>query len=127
MSKLTSSFILALLWFIASVILLTLPGSSLPKEKWFDKIWLDKWVHIFIFGMIVFLWCRVLLSKNFANEKLKRYFFLIALTAIAYGVGMEYIQLYFIPGRSFDLWDMAADAVGSLLGLIYCYKRLIKK
>ena len=33
----------------------------------------------------------------------------------AYGVTDEYHQL-FVPGRNFDVWDMVADACGSLVG-----------
>ena len=32
-----------------------------------------------------------------------------------YGVSDEYHQLY-VPGRSFDVLDMAADAIGSVVG-----------
>ena len=41
----------------------------------------------------------------------------VAAIAIAslYGVSDEYHQL-FVPGRSFDVLDMAADAIGSVLG-----------
>lgn len=37
------------------------------------------------------------------------------LIAAAYGVTDEYHQL-FTPGRSFDVLDMAADALGSIVG-----------
>src|SRR5215472_11086552 len=52
------SLLLAIAWFVVTTILLTLPGSAFPKENWFDKIWLDKWIHIALFGMLAFLWCR---------------------------------------------------------------------
>jgi len=37
------------------------------------------------------------------------------LISSAYGVTDEYHQLY-TPGRSFDMLDMAADAIGSIVG-----------
>ena len=37
------------------------------------------------------------------------------LISSAYGVTDEYHQLY-TPGRSFDVLDMAADAIGSIIG-----------
>lgn len=54
-------------------------------------------------------------------------FVFISLAAVAYGIGMEYVQKYFIPNRSFDKVDIIADAIGSAGGLIYCLLRYIKK
>jgi VanZ family protein len=36
--------------------------------------------------------------------------------ALVLGIALEYGQLY-SPGRSFDVWDMAADACGTAVGL----------
>ena len=44
-------------WFIVSLILLCLPGSAIPKYPWLSAIYADKWVHIFMFGMLSFLFC----------------------------------------------------------------------
>jgi len=48
------SFLFPLLWLIISTLLLTIPGSSFPKENWLEKIWFDKWVHIGMFAIMVF-------------------------------------------------------------------------
>jgi VanZ family protein len=121
------SFIPAILWSAIVTILLTLPGSAFPKESWFDKIiWFDKWVHIGLFSIIVFLWCWAMLRKNYRNKKLKIVFIRIAIIWLAYGIGMEFVQRYFIPNRSFDVGDIAADAFGCALGVIYSIRRYIK-
>lgn len=122
-----SPLLFAISWLIISIILLTLPGSAIPKEDWLGKIWIDKWVHIGMFALMVFLWCRVILKKYLLNEKLKIFFFLIAEVCLAYGIGMEFIQKYFIPNRSFDVGDIIADAVGCSIGLLFCIRRYIKK
>ena len=41
---------------------------------------------------------------------------------IAYGVGMEIVQKYFIPFRSFDVGDIIADAVGCITGYLVLRK-----
>ena len=46
---------------------------------------------------------------------------------LCYGIMIEYIQRYFIPNRSFDVGDIIADGVGSLAGVIFSFKRYIKK
>ncbi|MBL7741262.1 MAG: VanZ family protein [Chitinophagaceae bacterium] len=116
-------------WLIISVILLTLPGTAFPTEDWLDKIWFDKWVHIGMFAIMVWLWCLVRLSLRPGSELslLKRSFTAIAVVSLGYGIVMEFVQLYFVPLRSFDTGDIIADAVGCAAGWIYSHRRYIKK
>jgi VanZ family protein len=109
-------FFIAFLWLIIVTILLTLPGSAFPKENWFDKIWLDKWIHIFLFAGLVFLWARAV-GKNYP---------MIAILALLYGIGMEFVQLYFVRNRSFDKGDIAGDGIGALLGWLFVWYRYKK-
>jgi VanZ family protein len=126
LKKIKPSFIPAILWSAIVTILLTLPGSAFPSENWLDKIWFDKWVHIGLFSIIVFLWCWAMLRKKYKNTALKSIFIKIALIWFAYGIGMEFVQRYFIPNRSFDVGDIIADGAGCALGLIYSIRRYIK-
>ena len=121
------SFVPAIAWFVISLILLTLPGSSFPKENWFDKIWLDKWVHIGMFALMVTLWCWAMLKKYSVSTRLRTIFIGIGLVCLIYGTGMEFVQKYFINNRSFDVGDIIADAVGCTLGVLFCRIRYIKK
>ena len=129
-----SSFFWALLCLIISAVLLTLPGSVLPKEDWLDKIWLDKWIHILLFFVLVIAWCQFGLEKVLQrssygqkNNLRKKLFLWIAIIALLYGIGMEFVQKYFIKNRSFDIVDVVADGVGCGIGLIYSLRRYIKK
>jgi len=117
----------ALLWLIVSTVLLTLPGSALPKDDWLGKIWFDKWVHVGLFTLLVFLWCWSLLRYQMDIPGLKKGFIVIALLAFAYGVGMEFIQKYFVMNRSFDTGDILADAGGCIVGLMFSRRKYIKK
>jgi VanZ family protein len=127
LKKIRIFFILALSWFILTIILLILPGSVLPKAVWLDKIWADKWVHIFLFGMLVILWCRYFYKMSFEKKDLKKIFLWLMLSGVLYGVIMEFVQKYFVPNRSFDLGDIIADAIGSLSGFFYSIRQYIKK
>ncbi len=113
-------------WWALTAILLTLPGSAFPKEDWLSKIWFDKWVHIGLFAVWVFCWCRVL-QLNFPHKKnrMPAYIF-VGLAGLAYGTGMEFVQKNCIPNRSFDIGDIIADGVGALAGVILGL-RYIKK
>jgi VanZ family protein len=121
--------IAAITWFIISVILLTLPGTAFPKEDWLDKIWFDKWVHIGMFAIMVTLWCMSWnsLKADKSPKKLKQVFVFTALSCLGYGITMEFVQKFFVPFRSFDVGDIAADAIGCAIGVIFSIKRYKKK
>ena len=127
MRKIRPSFIPAIIWFIISVLLLSLPGSAFPKENWLEKIWIDKWIHIGIFAVLSGLFCWAMLKIISGNLKLKTIFIWIGIICLLYGVVMELIQKFWIPNRSFDFGDIVADGVGSFLGVIFSSKRFIKK
>ena len=116
----------AVCWFIISIVLLTLPGSAFPKENWLDKIWADKWIHIFLFGVLVWLWCFAFF-KNTAKANLLHLFIVITICAIGYGVAMEFVQKNWVANRSFDVGDIAADAIGALSGFLVGRKYYLKK
>jgi VanZ family protein len=121
------SFIPAILWFIISIALLIIPGTAFPKENWLDKIWFDKWVHIGMFSILVILWCWAMLKKYSVGARLRTLFIWIGLISLVYGVGMEFVQKFFVNNRSFDEGDIVADAVGCTLGVFFSRKRYIKK
>lgn len=112
-------------WLIISTILLTLPGSSLPKEDWLDKIWFDKWVHIGMFGIMVVLGCRGAIKNRMRHTVILFTGFLFF--AVVYGTVMEFVQKYWVINRSFDIADIAADTVGALIGWILSRRWWLKK
>ncbi|MFL9482062.1 VanZ family protein [Chitinophagaceae bacterium LWZ2-11] len=114
-----AKFIPAILGFIATLILLILPGSDIPKAQWLDDIHADKIVHIGMFASIVFLWCWPLKKSGVDVRKKRNWFLFVTISAIAYGVAMEFVQKYFIPNRSFDVYDMIADGAGAVAGYIW--------
>ena len=103
------------IWTLIIGILLALPGSMLPSETHFAIPQFDKIVHISLFGGFVFLWNLYLSVRPIPRAKLLRLFFLIFILAEAYGIGMEYVQKYFIPLRDFDEGDIIADIIGASL------------
>jgi len=125
LNKINPSFVFPSLWLIISTVLLTIPANTFPKENWLGKIWFDKWVHVGMFAIMVILWSWAMLRMNFNKQKLKRIFIWISLIGLSYGIGMEYVQKYFVANRSFDTGDIIADAVGCFAGLLFCMRRFI--
>jgi hypothetical protein len=122
-------FLAAIGWFILSIVLLTLPGTAFPSEDWFDRIWLDKWIHVGLFGMLVLLWCLAWGTWKKPNhpKRAQKYFIAIAGVFTLYGIAMEFVQLYLVANRSFDAGDVVADAVGCAAGALISLRRYTKK
>jgi VanZ family protein len=123
-SKYLSRRWVAITWTVIIFILLAMPGSVIPKEPTFTIPQFDKFIHIVLFGGFVFLWSFYYSRKNFRSRKLSRLFFLIFIISCAYGIGMEYVQKYFIPGRDYDQGDIIADMMGAALAYGICNIRL---
>jgi VanZ family protein len=106
----------AVAWSVFIGVLLTLPGSMLPKESGFAIPQFDKIVHISMFGGFVFLRDLWLSNRGILQKRLLRQFFLVFVLAAIYGIGSEFVQKYFIPMRDFDEADIIADLIGASLG-----------
>ena len=78
-----------------------------------------------LFGGFVFLWCFYYTNKGLPGNRLVRIFFYAFVIACAYGIGMEYVQKYFIPMRDFDEADIIADIIGASLSYGICNIRLL--
>ncbi len=112
-------------WTVIIFILLAIPGSVIPKEQGFSIPHLDKVVHIILFGGFVFLWSFYYSRRKVTLKKKARIFFAIFIIACVYGITMEYVQKYFIPGRDYDQEDIIADIIGAALAYGICNIRLM--
>jgi hypothetical protein len=112
------SFWPAVVWMILATTAFFIPGESLPKENWLDKIYADKWVHVGIFAVGVVVWSLPMIGRTI-QRPLKRLFYKVAIIFFGYGVLIEVLQHFFSSNRSFDWSDIGADAVGCLMGYLY--------
>lgn len=116
----------AILYFALTVILLTLPGSAFPQENFFSKIYFDKWVHIGMFGLLVFIW-NFWVYKRLPRTAHLFSFRLVSLLALGYGLLMEFVQGCCISNRSADMGDFMADAVGCGIAFYISWRYWYKK
>ena len=114
-------------WFFIVLVLTCLPGKDVPKISWLDIIYFDKWVHIGLFGGLTFLFCWPFHKSAFSEKQRLYYFIKIALAVSIWGLTIEFIQRFYIPGRSFELLDWAADSFGSLIALLICIRFFSRK
>ena len=100
---------LRILWSVCLVVVII--GSLLPADsaamRTLDKLDInDKVQHILAYAALGFLP---------AIHERRRTLAVLLVLAAALGVLLEYGQLY-SPGRSFDVYDMLADAIGIVIG-----------
>lgn len=94
--------------------------SSQPPEAFPDIRFpfIDKWVHIALYTVVGFGFGRALTAGERTHLDWKRYRLLLALALILtviWGVLDEFHQS-FVPGRSVELADVVADAIGGAFG-----------
>jgi VanZ family protein len=125
--SLFNSYIPAILWSVLVLAILCTPGEDLPKlGSWTEYINLDKFVHIGIFGLMAFLFMRPGAKKDVATVIKKNLFLKIAIAVSLWGLTTEFIQHFWIPGRSFDLLDFVADAIGCFAAFAYCKRYFLR-
>jgi hypothetical protein len=120
-------FIPGIAWFFLILILICLPGSKLPTvETWLNDIYFDKWIHTGLFAVLVLLFIYPVSKLALSRDVKKNTAIKIAIAACTWGLTTELIQKFFIPDRSFDLFDLAADSLGVLLAYGWCRKKYLR-
>ena len=111
--KLKRARIPAIVWtaFIASSCLL--PASLFKPFSFESLLELDKLIHLVLYFVFVQLWTLNLEKINRRNK------LIILLIGIIYGILIEFMQSAMNIGRSFEIDDMIANALGCILGIIF--------
>lgn len=99
---------LALSWTFLILVLLSVPGKSVPRVA----IWeFDKLIHGALFFVLTMLWLRALVAENVSR----------ALTVlgciVTFSFASEWYQQWLPFDRTADLFDAIADTIGALTGI----------
>ena len=112
----------AFLWAILILILCGLPGNNFPKLSFLEWLRPDKIVHLILFGVQTFLFIIGFSRQDrFLNLRTNAIRWGVLLS-ISYGVLVEIMQATIFIGRSGDVRDAIANAIGALIGL-YCFRK----
>ncbi|OPX29671.1 MAG: hypothetical protein B1H08_03325 [Candidatus Omnitrophica bacterium 4484_171] len=95
------------------VIISILPVSEPQKLEYLNA---DKVVHALFYLVFVLLYVFAFVHSRFIYIKSFLY-------AFSLGLFIETLQ-YFVPYRSFDILDIAANSLGAAVGLLAAYKLL---
>lgn len=103
----------AIVWTLLIFIACFIPGNEIPN---INVPLADKWVHFILFGGFTFLW--LLAGPSTHWKKLCT----IVIIGCLFGWLVEELQgqLSFL-GRAKDLYDIYADALGAVLGVLLFY------
>jgi len=115
----------AFIWWLIVLVLMCTPGNDLPElGSWTELIKLDKIIHVGIFSLMGYLFMRPVYKRDLPAAQKQNYFLKIAICISLWGITTEFIQHFWIPGRSFDLWDWVADTIGAFLAILLSRKYL---
>ncbi len=101
---------LALVWTAIIFIGCSLPGRDLPPITVFDHF--DKVVHFVFFFVFAIFWLAAFGARNM------NHYLIVVIMSMIYGFALEYYQINFVSGRSWDVWDAISDTVGGIVGCI---------
>jgi VanZ family protein len=73
--------------------------------------------------MLCGLFCFPFRKIQISSSQKKKWFWVITLSAILYGIIIEFVQDAWVPNRSFELTDIGADSVGAILGFVWSLKK----
>lgn len=93
---------------------------NLP-ESWFDLVSVDKLGHAVVYALLTLLILRGFYTKNAKKVLAVSTLILAVVISSAYGVSMEIMQYAFFPNRFFEVLDIIANIIGSIIG-VYIFK-----
>ncbi len=82
--------------------------------SWMDYLAPDKLAHAVVYGILSYLAIR---AYSADNQVLWKHLAIVAILASGYGILMEIIQGTFFPHRFFEVPDIIANIIGSLVGI----------
>ncbi len=114
--------LIAILYSCLISVLFFIPNQDLPKVQISA---LDKIAHVLIYFILINLWMLYLYIKNDFqfNDK---WILILLLSVLLYGIIIEILQGLLTISRSADILDVAANLIGSLIG-IYFFKNIKNK
>lgn len=107
------SGVLLVLWILFIFLLCSTPGYYFPSAGWMELLSFDKLVHAGLF----FVLCVLFFLLAFKRQQAKSFLLFYTVAGIVYGISLEYMQARWFSSRSFDYFDMLANAIGCGIAL----------
>ncbi|MDA1028949.1 MAG: VanZ family protein [Bacteroidetes bacterium] len=109
---------LALSWTLLILVLLSIPGKSVPRVAIME---FDKFIHAGLFFVLTTLWLRAVAAENVTRA-------LVVLGCIVvFSFASEWYQEWLPFDRTADLFDAVADSIGALIGILVWAIAMVKR
>ena len=105
-------------WTLFLIVGTLLPKEAVSRTNLFNIPHADKESHLVAYGFLVFFWSTTLVQKTEKIKAARISFY----GAILMGVLLEILQWRLNVGRHFEILDIIANIIGSIIGLIVFYK-----
>ena len=115
-------YIPLLFWTGLIIHLSTGPGVQIPFN-WGNVIGIDKIAHLLFYGIHTGLLIWTLNNFQWVAAPNKWLIIAFCLSALL-GIAMEIVQYSFYPNRYFEIFDIIANIIGSLIGTIFFRKKM---
>ncbi|EJF10348.1 MULTISPECIES: VanZ family protein [unclassified Pontibacter] len=100
------------------MVLTLLPSSSMPSLSIWEIFSFDSFAHAFMFAVLTYL-MTVGLKKQFTFPRVQHYAIRTAFfVSSMFGIAIELLQHYLIPGRQGDIIDVLSNTIGCILGIL---------
>lgn len=117
-----------LFWAVMMLVAHAVPANELPTPYW-DLFRFDFLAHVALFLVLAFSMANGF-NKQTQYFRLRSQSIKIVLGfCVVYGVALEGLQFFAFPSRNFELQDLVADLLGTLMGLgllIALYGKLLR-
>ena len=112
-------FYFPVFWAVSILFLCLIDTKELPSVTYLELMEFDKLVHIVLFGLLM-LSCTVALRKQTKIAWAQKNAMVIALLfSIVYGSVIEVVQFFMVQDRTGELYDVLANGLGALLGILF--------
>lgn len=111
----------AIIWGIGIFIVISIPGSTIPKVRLLNIEHIDKVIHFILFFGFSLLLCLGFFKQNVLQSLQNRYIVYAIIIGISYGSLTEILQVVWFSSRSGNIWDFLANAAGTIAGAFIFY------
>ena len=110
--------LVAAAWTIILIVATLVPKGVVSQSNFLNIPHFDKVSHLCSYALLGFLWSIALKEKTSKIKAARIAFY----GSISLGVLLEILQWLLNVGRHFEILDIIANIIGSIIGLIAFYK-----
>lgn len=106
-----------MVWTAVVVVLSLVPSSNVSLNEFqIDNV--DKAAHFVMYTLFTLFWTIGLKRQNIYVGLRRHAFKVVVISGFLMSVGIEFLQEYVVPSRSFEALDLIANGIGCIFGIV---------